>query len=415
MLTELHPYAIALSLGMVIGAEREFNNRDRTQVLGVRTFPLIAVLGVVAASLPGTALAAVIAAGVFLLVALSYWRSTQQQSGESDPGVTTEIAAIVVFCMGYIIYNNTQLGTALGISTLALLAARSWLHTVVREKLHPADVHTGTVLLVAIFGIGPFLPDHTIDPWGILNPRRTLVLFSLIGLVQFLGYAAVRVWGTSAGHAISGFLGGFVSSTAVFISLKASLTRKPQAWRSLFAGAFAATAATIIELAFILSIAALPLLEILWLPLASIIALCLAIVALLLLRQKRESADLVVENGPPHFLSVVKLGLLLTLLMAAVNLSHRYLTAGGVWLLAFFSGLFELHGVSLALAIDATRSTEHVQSAATAVGFAVAASFVSKIGILLVGLRNRLAVYFSLVLAGVCTAGLATVLLPLRG
>jgi uncharacterized membrane protein (DUF4010 family) len=108
---------------------------------------------------------------------------------------------------------------------------------------------------------------------------------------------------------------------------------------------------------------------------------------------------------PPHFWSVIKLGGLLAILVAAVNLAHRYLADAGLWVLAFASGLFELHGVTLAIAIDQSKSTIENDVAAIAVLAAIAASFVSKIAILFFTLRGKHAGYVAGLLSAVLLVG----------
>jgi uncharacterized membrane protein (DUF4010 family) len=40
-----------------------------------------------------------------------------------------------------------------------------------------------------------------------VNPRKLLMLFALIALLQFAGYAANRLFGARSGLTLSGFLG----------------------------------------------------------------------------------------------------------------------------------------------------------------------------------------------------------------
>jgi uncharacterized membrane protein (DUF4010 family) len=405
VLSEFHPYAIALIIGLVIGVEREFHHSSEAQILGVRTFPLIALSGTLAAGVDNSILAAIIAMANFIMIGFGYWRSSRPTRKKPDLGITTEIAAFVVFCSGYIAFKNAQMAIAIGLATLALLASRGWLHEIVRHKLQKADVQTMTVLLVAIFGIGPFLPDQPIDAWGILNPRRLLILFAIVGLVQFMGYAASRIWGSRVGYAVSGFMGGLVSSTAVFLSLKETIARDPEAWRGILAGAMTAVAATLIELLFIVSITSPGLLISLWFPVMAMVATA-SVMGLLLTRGASPSVGSSPDTQqPPHFWSVIKLGGLLAILVAAVNLAHRYLADAGLWVLAFASGLFELHGVTLAIAIDQSKSTIENDVAAIAVLAAIAASFVSKIAILFLRLPGKHAGYVAGLLSAVLLLG----------
>jgi uncharacterized membrane protein YhiD involved in acid resistance len=99
---DLPPFAylaIALGLGFLVGLEREWAG---SPVAGIRTFPLITVLGTIAALLaprfggwigPGALLA------VATIVGIGAWGEIEA-ARRRDPtaiGITTEIAALVMF------------------------------------------------------------------------------------------------------------------------------------------------------------------------------------------------------------------------------------------------------------------------------------------------------------------------------
>ncbi len=404
MLDQLHPFALSLIMGLIIGVEREHHHRHSGQPIGVRTFALVALSGTACAYLNMAWLTSVVSGAIFVLVALSYWRTTERSS--TGVGLTTELAAIVVFCTGYIFYRDTAIGLVTGLSTLALLISRDWLHHFVREKLQQSELQAAAILAIAIFGVVPFLPGRPIDPLGVINPRQLVTLLSLIGMLQFAGYATRRMFGGRAGLALSGFLGGIVSSTAVFLGLKDVLHDHTNSERAVMASALFANAASLSELAIVLGMGSVSLLQAIAPPLGTLIALNLVIAAVLFRRQADTAGE--AETGRPlNVLSVLKLGLLVFALVALVNLAHRVLQNTGLWLVAFLSGLFELQGVSLAIALDLSRGTVDVSSARTAVLVAIAAASLSKVGILLLRHRNRFGFILALVLVSTVAAALA--------
>src|SRR5262245_54090715 len=90
--------AVAVALGLLMGLEREWAQRDeRTTFGGVRTFPLIALSGAAAvyagAALELPVLIPVVFAGVAVLVAISY----RVSSAQGHLGMTTEISALLSF------------------------------------------------------------------------------------------------------------------------------------------------------------------------------------------------------------------------------------------------------------------------------------------------------------------------------
>ena len=123
-------FAIALLIGVLIGLEREYARlkEDVKAFAGVRTFPLIALLGCCAAlitDLGGPWAFAVLAGLVGLLIAISY----AIDAFKGQVGMTTEIAAVVVFVCGALAYWD-YLGPAAAIAvvTFGFLTLKPQLH-----------------------------------------------------------------------------------------------------------------------------------------------------------------------------------------------------------------------------------------------------------------------------------------------
>src|SRR5215510_7921116 len=89
--------AIALGIGLLIGAERERRKGEgpRRGAAGIRTFAIAAVLGAVSLQLGGAVLLAVVLAAIAGLVILAYLRTRQQ-----DPGMTTEASLLLTLVLG---------------------------------------------------------------------------------------------------------------------------------------------------------------------------------------------------------------------------------------------------------------------------------------------------------------------------
>jgi len=209
-------YAVALGVGLLIGAERERRKGrgpDRN-AFGIRTFAVVSVTGVVVASLASPILLAIAGLGVVALAIAGYLRSSP-----GDPGVTTEISWVLTFLLGVLANDQPALAAAFGALLALLLISRSWLHQLVRDRLTEREA-LDAVLLAAVALIAlPLLPDRTLDRWGALNPQLIGRLTVVVLLINAVGYVALRVFGARIGLPLTGFLGGFVSSTATIASL----------------------------------------------------------------------------------------------------------------------------------------------------------------------------------------------------
>src|SRR5580765_6210713 len=105
--TTLVQLAIALGLGFLFGLPRE---RVAARLGGIRTFPLITILGALCALLSQSSGGCVVASGFIALAAVVVIGNVLELSkGEIHPGITTEVAMLVMFGVGaYLILGNRE-------------------------------------------------------------------------------------------------------------------------------------------------------------------------------------------------------------------------------------------------------------------------------------------------------------------
>lgn len=368
-----------MSIGLIIGIEREHHHVRGRQPMGVRSFLLLGLFGAIAGGIgdPLVALGLVMFAAAATL--MGYLRSTQGAESDHSPvGLTTEIAAMVTFGLGYLTNIEPFLSLALGVIVLVVLLNKGMLHDFTRKRLKPAELQAGATLILLAVGVIPLIPNHTIDPFHIFNPQRLAVIIALIAGIQFIGYAASRVFGHHIAMPLSGFLAGNVSSTAAFISYPELATNKPESYLIVGSAATFATMATLCKLCILLGAISWPLVLALAIPLSAIIITCAVVGLMLSLKNTYVSKKSIHEN-PLSLRSAIRLGLLLTLMIFVVELSQRYLGVYYTQIVTFLGGLFELHGVSVASANMLENSTLTIKGAANMVLLAIVASMLSKL------------------------------------
>lgn len=215
--------AVAVGAGLLIGLERERRKGqgpDR-KAAGLRTFMVAALAGAIA-QIVSTELAAVVLAGVAALAALSYWRSRSD-----DPGLTTELALIATALIGMLAVHEPTLAAACAALLAGVLAAKEHLHHFATHWLTEPELHDALLLSALALVLLPLLPTTPVSWLGQLSPQRVLMLVIMILLMQAGGHVAQRLLGARSGLAVSGLLGGFVSSTAT-IGAMGSLARSGQ-------------------------------------------------------------------------------------------------------------------------------------------------------------------------------------------
>src|SRR5580658_3054433 len=202
--------AASLCIGMLVGIEREWANKE----FGLRSFAFISVLGMLSAHLP-VAMAAVAFVGVLLLIGLSDVRNLQALKPME---LTTSIAALLVFVAGYLVGDGhvfTPVASAIIITMLLAwkLELRKFAGGLTLEEIRSA-----VMLGLLGFVIYPIIPNRFVDPWQLINPRDAWVIVIVIAGVGFVNYVLLKLYGTR-GIYLSGFLGGLVNSTAAAAEL----------------------------------------------------------------------------------------------------------------------------------------------------------------------------------------------------
>lgn len=225
--------AVALASGLLVGLQRE---RTHADLAGIRTFPLIAIFGAMCAVLARavvgfpTDAAAVGMPGVLIiaggLVAISIVvltgnliRLTFKSNDGEPPGLTTEVAILVIFSCGVMV--GLQLyapGVAIAAATAVLLHLKASLQRLTKS-LSDNDVRAVMQFAVIALVIFPVIPNQPMGPYNAINPYKLWLMVVLVTGISLCGYVALRVFGSKAGTYLAAFLGGLVSSTATTVSL----------------------------------------------------------------------------------------------------------------------------------------------------------------------------------------------------
>lgn len=255
---------VSLGIGLLLGVERERRKGRGPQrgPAGIRTFALVALLGGLSYRVGGVPVTAV-AIGIVGLAAVAAYVT----SGEEDPGLTTEVALLVDFLLGAPAQRNTGLAAALGVGTAILLAQRERLHLLVRDTLSERELHDGLLFAACALIVLPLVPDHGLGPNHSLNPATIWRLVVIVMAMQGAGYIAMRAIGPRYGLLLTGFLGGFISSTATIALMGKRAVDEPPMRRLATAAGIASSVATIVLLAAVVGAASVPALRALALPL----------------------------------------------------------------------------------------------------------------------------------------------------
>jgi len=241
--------AEALGIGLLIGIEREqqAHSSGKEASAGVRTFTLASLVGALSMLAGGVPLLAV--AVVIVGVVRVAWIVVR---GDQTVGLTTSLALITVVLLGALAIETATMAAGVAVLIASLLAAREVLHNFSRTVLTAVELRDGLILGVAILVILPALPNLDVGPGGALNPRNLFIIIVLIMSIGAAGHIATRVVGARLGLPLSGFLSGFVSSTATIAALGRRAGDKPDEVRSASAGAALSSVSSLMQIGIIL-------------------------------------------------------------------------------------------------------------------------------------------------------------------
>lgn len=228
--TEAVKILIVLVLSFLIGLEREEHKSEGDYSFGgVRTFPLIGLVGYAVALLskdqllPFSVGFAVI--GAFLLMAYRHKLTAGETLAEA-PGVTTEISGLTTYVLGAVVYQGYYwIAATIAVVSLFLLELKGVLEGL-SKRLAPHEILTFTKFLALTAVILPTLPNTAFTPFG-LNPFKTWLLVVAVCGISYGSYVLLALTRQSSGVLLSGVLGGAYSSTATTVALakKASLQK----------------------------------------------------------------------------------------------------------------------------------------------------------------------------------------------
>lgn len=336
---------LALLLGLLVGIQRE---RAGSSLAGVRTFPMITVLGAVAAVLAIRFDAWVLAAAFLAVGGVTVLGAFQRQNG-NDPeiGTTTEFAVLLMFAVGALtVVGPPIVAVAIGATVAVLLQFKPELHGLV-ARLGDDDFREimRFVLLAGI--ILPVLPNKTYGPLQVLNPFEIWLMVVLIVGISLTGYVIYKFFGQRAGIVFGGILGGAISSTATTVSYSRRAEQQP-ALTVLAAAVIAiasavALARVLLEVVIIspnfLRQAAAPLL-------LTLVAAVVPLIALWL-RPYPSDEPFPEPKNPSELRAALTFGALYAAVIWSLAAVKEYLSGEGMYAVAVLSGLTDMDAITL--------------------------------------------------------------------
>jgi uncharacterized membrane protein (DUF4010 family) len=344
---------VALAIGLLIGVERGWQERESEEgqrIAGVRTYGLIGLLGGVFGLLAKLFSPLVLALG-FIAVALvvgAIFLAKQREDG--DWGITSLVAALLVFVLGSIAASGELLVAAsTAVIAVMLLSYKPQLHHLI-SRLQVDELRAGIKLLLISVVMLPVLPDRGYGPWQALNPYQIWLMVVVIATISFIGYFAVKIGGARRGILFTGLFGGLASSTAVTLHLSRLGRHSHEVIPVAASGILIACGTMYLRMLIVVAVLAPALLAPLWMPVSVMAAV--TYLPLLWYRRHALNASLGTASNlqnPLELKVALTFGAVLTAVMLlSVALRQAYGDAG-LMTLAAVSGIADVDAMLLSL------------------------------------------------------------------
>ncbi|MCB5189484.1 MgtC/SapB family protein [Methylobacillus arboreus] len=349
---------IALGAGLLIGAERGWQERDEKesyQSAGIRTFALTGLLGGLSALLSqhlGIAVWVTVLVALMLVVSIAYVGDLRRTG---DQGITSELALLITFLLGSLALSGyAMLASAGAVVVALLLSLKNVLHSLLK-RLSETELSGALKLLFISVVMLPVLPNETYDPWQVFNPYTTWWMVVLIAALSFIAYIAVRLTGTRYGLMLTAILGSLVSSTAMTLTL--SRLSSKNLYKLLAAGLLATSGLMFPRVLLEVAVVNPSLLPLIAWSLGTMFLVYMAGAAVFWRRAVKEepaNAETPLRN-PFELGPALRFALLLTLILFLVEAGRRYWGDAGVYLVSLLAGIADVDAITLSL----SRSAHH--------------------------------------------------------
>ncbi len=398
---------VSLLLGLLVGLQREHVAK---RVAGVRTFPLITVLGTLAALLAPTFGGWIVAAGLLAVVAvLTFPDLFKDGERREDPGTTTHAAALVMYGVGALLAlgpTAMEAAIAVGGGVAVLLQFKPQLHGFV-HRLGDRDVKAIMQFVLITCIILPVLPDATYGPLGVFNPFRTWLLVVLIVGISLGGYIAYKFLGRGAGILLGGCLGGAISSTATAVSYSRQARQAADGTRVAAIVIMIASAVVFVRVMLLIGVVGSEYLPVMAPPLAVLLVLSLAPALWAWRRVRHEPGGLPEPQNPTQLQSAMFFGAMYALVLLALAAAKEHFGQRGteaMYLVAALSGLTDMDAITLSTVQMAAQDAFVAQSGWRLIVVAAMANLVFKAAVIgALGNRRLLAqaaAFFAIPFAG---------------
>lgn len=344
---------LAAALGLLVGLQREHAG---TSLAGIRTFPLFTIMGTLCGLLAASFGSWLVAAGLLAVCALlvtgnlvqrAEVRGENSEKNREGSGITTEIAALVMFLLGaYLVHGQSVVAVVVAGALAVLLHLKPQMHALVK-RIEANDFKAVMQFVLISLVILPLLPDRTYGPYDVLNPRNVWWMVVLIVGMELGGYVLYRLIGQRAGTLLGGVLGGLVSSTATTVAYARRAREVPEGAPFAALVVMIASAAALVRVLIAAAVVAPVAIAHVALPISVLLVSMVLTVAVQFLLTTRGAVELPRAGNPAELRPALIFAAIYAVVTLAIAAGRDFLGDSGLYLVAALSGLTDMDAITL--------------------------------------------------------------------
>jgi len=267
MLGELVPIEVAGRLGLAIAMavfvgvafEGIYKREHRDSPGGIRTFPLLAILGAMLflldpkSLLPFVVGLPAVAAWLYAHIRMAPLRTEQR------PSLMIPTANVFAYTLGPIALTQPSwVVVSASVTVVVLLEAREALHRLVYQ-VAPDEVFTLGKFLILIGVVLPLLPDHPVIAWTPITPFNVWLALVTVSTLSYGSYLLQRYFPVKSHALLPAIVGGLYSSTVTTVALARQQRATGAARRDFSVGIVVASAIMYLRIGAVVALFNLPL------------------------------------------------------------------------------------------------------------------------------------------------------------
>jgi uncharacterized membrane protein (DUF4010 family) len=349
---------ISVLLGLLVGLQRE---HAASGIAGMRTFPLITVLGTLSALLAEYLGVWIVPAALLGVVAvIMAGHLLQLCQAEPHTGTTTDMAMLVMFAVGaYLAVGPMVVAVAVGGGVAVLLQFKGELHGIAK-KLGDEDLRAIMQFVLISCIILPVLPDRNFGPskflgfakhqLDVFNPFETWLMVVLIVGMSLGGYIVYKFFGGNAGILLGGVLGGAISSTATTVSYSQQAKDNFIDRRAAAIVIMIASTVSFVRVLIAVLVVSPDFLPKVSGPVGILMGLTFLPAAIIWLCNRKQPKPMPEQQNPTQMKSALVFGAMYVGVLFALAAAKQFIGGGGLYLVAGLSGLTEMDAITLSTA-----------------------------------------------------------------